>query len=97
MGEQSRGVNADQGSSGLSPAPSICDQHALLDPRGGAVGRVRFGEDALANVSLEKGEDGAIAGHVRIRSKTQGIALSLGDKVSVICPEGGSRVLDADP
>ena len=43
-----------------------------------------FGEDALANVSLEKGEDGAIAGHVRIRSKTQGIALSLGDKVSVI-------------
>ena len=40
-----------------------------------------FGEDALANVSLEKAEDGSISGHVRIRSKTQGIALSLGDKV----------------
>jgi coatomer subunit beta len=40
-----------------------------------------FGEDALANCSLEKGEDGSITGHVRIRSKTQGIALSLGDKV----------------
>jgi coatomer subunit beta len=41
-----------------------------------------FGEDALANCSLEKTEDGSITGHVRIRSKTQGIALSLGDKVS---------------
>ena len=40
-----------------------------------------FGEDALANCSLEKSEDGSITGHVRIRSKTQGIALSLGDKV----------------
>ena len=41
-----------------------------------------FGEDALANCSLERAEDGSIQGHVRIRSKTQGIALSLGDKVS---------------
>lgn len=44
-----------------------------------------FGEDALANISLEKTLDvgeGTIQGHVRIRSKTQGIALSLGDKVS---------------
>ncbi len=39
-----------------------------------------FGEDALANICLEKvGE--AITGHIRIRSKTQGMALSLGDKV----------------
>jgi len=39
-----------------------------------------FGEDALANVSLEKtSKEGTITGHIRIRSKTQGIALSLGD------------------
>lgn len=41
------------------------------------------GEDALANLSIEKGEDGTIQGHVRIRSKTQGIALSLGDKITL--------------
>ncbi|KAJ9240544.1 hypothetical protein DTO169E5_3876 [Paecilomyces variotii] len=38
-----------------------------------------FGEDALANLSIEKeGEDGAITGFVRIRSRSQGLALSLG-------------------
>ncbi|CAG8736593.1 15695_t:CDS:10, partial [Gigaspora margarita] len=42
-----------------------------------------FGEDALANLSVEKQADGAITGHVRIRSKTQGIALSLGDKITL--------------
>jgi len=41
-----------------------------------------FGEDALANICLEKQGD-AIAGHIRIRSKTQGIALSLGDKITL--------------
>lgn len=41
-----------------------------------------FGEDALANVSLELNEDGKIEGVVRIRSKTQAIALGLGEKVS---------------
>ncbi|KAJ2657370.1 coatomer subunit beta [Coemansia sp. RSA 1200] len=42
-----------------------------------------FGEDALANVSIEKPADSApITGHIRIRAKTQGIALSLGDKIS---------------
>ncbi|CAG8532070.1 11588_t:CDS:10 [Diversispora eburnea] len=40
-------------------------------------------EDALANLSIEKQTDGAITGHVRIRSKTQGIALSLGDKITL--------------
>lgn len=40
------------------------------------------GEDALANLSIEK-QDGVLTGHIRIRSKTQGIALSLGDKVSL--------------
>jgi coatomer subunit beta len=41
------------------------------------------GEDALANLSVEKTEAGEITGHVRIRSKTQGIALSLGDKITM--------------
>ncbi|KAJ2597972.1 coatomer subunit beta [Coemansia sp. RSA 1721] len=42
-----------------------------------------FGEDALANISIEKlTDDSPITGHIRIRAKTQGIALSLGDKIS---------------
>ena len=41
-----------------------------------------FGEDALVNVSIEN-VDGAISGFIRIRSKTQGIALSLGDKITL--------------
>jgi coatomer subunit beta len=41
-----------------------------------------FGEDALANVCLERvGEK--VGGHIRIRSKTQGIALSLGEKITL--------------
>lgn len=43
-----------------------------------------FGEDALANLSVEKRLDGTITGYVRIRSKTQGIALSLGDRITSI-------------
>ncbi|KAJ1959850.1 coatomer subunit beta, partial [Dispira parvispora] len=42
-----------------------------------------FGEDALANLSIEQHKEGPIAGHIRIRSKTQGIALNLGDKISL--------------
>jgi len=43
-----------------------------------------FGEDALVNVSVEKQpSDGTLSGFIRIRSKTQGIALSLGDKVTL--------------
>ncbi|MBW0466648.1 hypothetical protein O181_006363 [Austropuccinia psidii MF-1] len=45
--------------------------------------RSLFGEDALANLSIEKAE-GVLQGHVRIRSKTQGIALSLGDKITLL-------------
>jgi len=40
-----------------------------------------FGEDALVNVSIEKARNGKLTGNIRIRSKTQGIALSLGDKL----------------
>lgn len=42
-----------------------------------------FGEDALVNVSIESGDNGDISGYIRIRSKTQGIALSLGDKITL--------------
>ncbi|XP_010536879.1 PREDICTED: coatomer subunit beta-1 [Tarenaya hassleriana] len=42
-----------------------------------------FGEDALVNVSVEKQTDGKLSGYIRIRSKTQGIALSLGDKITL--------------
>lgn len=42
-----------------------------------------FGEDALANVSIEKTSlDAPVTGHIRIRAKSQGMALSLGDKIN---------------
>ena len=40
------------------------------------------GEDALVNVSVEIKTDGRIVGHIRIRAKTQGVALSLGDRIT---------------
>ncbi|RXG56140.1 Coatomer subunit beta [Armadillidium vulgare] len=46
-----------------------------------------FGEDALANLSIEKAinkDDAAVTGHIRIRSKSQGMAISLGDKVNKV-------------
>ncbi|XP_060800614.1 coatomer subunit beta [Amyelois transitella] len=46
-----------------------------------------FGEDALANLSIETPlhKPGApVAGHVRIRAKSQGMALSLGDKINLM-------------
>lgn len=42
-----------------------------------------FGEDALVNLSVEKQAEGKLGGYIRIRSKTQGIALSLGDKITL--------------
>jgi coatomer subunit beta len=41
-----------------------------------------FGEDALANVSVENRPDGSIRGHLRIRAKTQGVALALGERIT---------------
>ena len=43
------------------------------------------------NVSVEKKEDGdgRLSGYIRIRSKTQGIALSLGDRITAVQREGG--------
>lgn len=49
-----------------------------------------FGEDALVNISVEKqAGDGKLNGYIRIRSKTQGIALSLGDKITLKQKGGG--------
>ncbi|KAG5518803.1 hypothetical protein PMAC_002774 [Pneumocystis sp. 'macacae'] len=41
-----------------------------------------FGEDALMNVSIQKQNNNYITGHIRIRSKTQGIALSIGELIN---------------
>ncbi|CAD5210309.1 unnamed protein product [Bursaphelenchus okinawaensis] len=45
-----------------------------------------FGEDALANASIEKADpldpNSAIHGSIRVRAKSQGMALSLGDKIT---------------
>eukprot|EP00735_Rhodelphis_limneticus_P005837 TRINITY_DN1788_c0_g1::TRINITY_DN1788_c0_g1_i1::g.25047::m.25047 TRINITY_DN1788_c0_g1::TRINITY_DN1788_c0_g1_i1::g.25047 ORF type:complete len:989 (-),score=311.70,sp/Q9SV21/COPB1_ARATH/46.74/0.0,Adaptin_N/PF01602.15/1.1e-87,Coatomer_b_Cpla/PF14806.1/1.8e+03,Coatomer_b_Cpla/PF14806.1/2.1e-53,Coatamer_beta_C/PF07718.7/1.9e-46,HEAT_2/PF13646.1/1.5e+04,HEAT_2/PF13646.1/0.0044,HEAT_2/PF13646.1/0.037,HEAT_2/PF13646.1/4.6e+02,HEAT_2/PF13646.1/8.1e+02,HEAT_2/PF13646.1/1.5e+04,HEAT/PF02985.17/1.4e+03,HEA len=43
-----------------------------------------FDEDVLANVSVDQiAPDQKVSGYIRIRSKTQGIALSLGDKMTL--------------
>ena len=40
---------------------------------------VKTGEDALANLSVEmEGTNGPVTGFMRIRSRSQGLALSLG-------------------
>lgn len=42
-----------------------------------------FGEHVLGNLCLEKSSDDApVSGHVRIRAKTQGMAVTMGDKIS---------------
>ncbi|ODV92275.1 hypothetical protein CANCADRAFT_84497 [Tortispora caseinolytica NRRL Y-17796] len=41
-----------------------------------------FGDDALANVSLQREDDGSISGHIRVRCKSQGLALLIGEKIS---------------
>jgi coatomer subunit beta len=42
-----------------------------------------FGEDALVNVSVEK-VGAKVEGYIRIRAKTQGIALSIGDRITLV-------------
>jgi len=54
-----------------------------------------FGEDALANLSVEKPfnkPDAPVTGHIRIRAKSQGMALSLGDKISQVQKKARSMV-----
>jgi coatomer subunit beta len=64
----------------LTPESALAGECEFLSAN--LYARSSFGEDALANVSIEKLADGKIDGFVRIRSKTQGIALSLGDKIT---------------
>lgn len=42
-----------------------------------------FSEEILANICLESTGEG-VSGHLRLRSKTQGIAIALGDKITEI-------------
>ncbi len=66
----------------LTPEASLAGECGFLSAN--MYARSLFGEDALANLSIELLMDGkTIQGHVRIRSKTQGIALSLGDKITL--------------
>lgn len=65
----------------LTPEASLAGECGFLSAN--LYARSLFGEDALANLSIEELGDGSIQGHVRIRSKTQGIALSLGDKITL--------------
>ncbi len=65
----------------LTPEASLAGDCGFLSAN--LCAKSLFGEDALANLSIEQLEDGTIQGHVRIRSKTQGIALSLGDKITL--------------
>ena len=44
-------------------------------------GKSSFGEDALANVSIEE-RNGTIVGFVRIRAEKEGVAMSLGEKIA---------------
>lgn len=57
-----------------------------------------FGEDALANLSIEKPfdrPDAPVIGHIRIRAKSQGMALSLGDKINMTQKGPQSKVVAA--
>ncbi|PWN34402.1 putative SEC26 [Meira miltonrushii] len=65
----------------LTPDASLAGECGFLSAN--LYARSLFGEDALANLSIEELPDQTIQGHVRIRSKTQGIALSLGDKITL--------------
>ncbi|CUM49220.1 unnamed protein product [Debaryomyces tyrocola] len=66
----------------LTPGAIIGEECQFLSAN--LYSRSSFGEDALANLCIEKQSDGPIIGHVRIRSKGQGLALSLGDRVASI-------------
>ncbi|CAK7897828.1 coatomer subunit beta [[Candida] anglica] len=78
LAELMRGTNMNC----LTPGAVIGEECQFLSAN--LYSRSTFGEDALANLCIEKQSDGPIIGHVRIRSKGQGLALSLGDKVAQI-------------
>jgi coatomer subunit beta len=47
----------------------------------------RFGEDAMANISIEMTHEGKITGSIRIRAKNQGMANCLAEKFDQIQKE----------
>lgn len=69
----------------LTPEKAISGECGFLAAN--LYARSIFGEDALANVSIEVPADAnpetPVCGHVRIRAKSQGMALSLGDKINL--------------
>ena len=73
----------------LTPTSSLSGESAFLAAN--LYAKSVFGEDALVNLSVEKKDDadGRLSGYVRIRSKTQGIALSLGDRITAVQRVGG--------
>ncbi|GMI81547.1 beta1 Coat Protein [Hibiscus trionum] len=71
----------------LTPVSALDDECGFLAAN--LYAKSVFGEDALVNLSVEKQADGKLSGYIRIRSKTQGIALSLGDKIT-LKQKGGS-------
>ncbi|KAG7821696.1 hypothetical protein KL928_000171 [Ogataea angusta] len=75
----------------LTPGAVIGEECQFLSAN--LYSRSSFGEDALANLCIEKTADGPIVGHVRIRSKGQGLALSLGDKVAAIARKTSQAVV----
>ncbi|XP_055712157.1 coatomer subunit beta isoform X2 [Phlebotomus papatasi] len=57
-----------------------------------------FGEDALANLSIEKSVENPnapVIGHIRIRAKSQGMALSLGDKINLTQKGPQNKIISA--
>jgi coatomer subunit beta len=75
----------------LTPMSSLSGESAFLAAN--LYAKSVFGEDALVNLSVEKKDDadGRLSGYVRIRSKTQGIALSLGDRITAVQRVGGGE------
>ncbi|PPR98921.1 hypothetical protein GOBAR_AA21732 [Gossypium barbadense] len=71
----------------LTPVSALDDECGFLAAN--LYAKSVFGEDALVNLSVEKQADGKLSGYIRIRSKTQGIALSLGDKITLKQKGGG--------
>lgn len=68
----------------LTPEKALCGQCGFMAAN--MYARSIFGEDALANLSIEKPfnkPNAPVTGHIRIRAKSQGMALSLGDKISM--------------
>uniref|UniRef100_H2ZHQ3 Coatomer subunit beta n=1 Tax=Ciona savignyi TaxID=51511 RepID=H2ZHQ3_CIOSA len=66
----------------LTPEKALGDESGFLAAN--LFAKSIFGENALANVSIEKPVgNGPVTGHIRIRAKSQGMALSLGDKMNL--------------